>query len=163
MATHSSILAWRIPWTVEPGGLPSLGSYRVGHDWSNLAVAAAGLRVPWLPLFALLSCGPKPPSGGSVLWGQGGRAAYRVMSVLSPGPPWLLTQESCFLPQAFSSNDLSPTHSLLCWKWRSLPPGLLFLLVFLRLFRSYGLSCQLPSFVYFWNLYGQRGRPKTGK
>ena len=33
MATHSSILAWRIPWTEEPGGLRSLGSQRVGHDW----------------------------------------------------------------------------------------------------------------------------------
>ena len=32
MATHSSVLAWRIPWTGEPGGLPSVGSYRVGHD-----------------------------------------------------------------------------------------------------------------------------------
>ena len=32
MATHSSILAWRIPGTEEPGGLPSMGSYRVGHD-----------------------------------------------------------------------------------------------------------------------------------
>ena len=32
MATHSSILAWRIPWTEEPGGLQSLGSRRVGHD-----------------------------------------------------------------------------------------------------------------------------------
>ena len=41
MATHSSILAWRIPGTAEPGGLPSLGSHRVGHDWSNLAAAAA--------------------------------------------------------------------------------------------------------------------------
>ena len=41
MATHSSVLAWRIPRTGEPGGLPSLGSYRVGHDWSDLAAAAA--------------------------------------------------------------------------------------------------------------------------
>ena len=41
MATHSSILAWRIPGTEEPGGLPSLGSHRVGHDWSDLAAAAA--------------------------------------------------------------------------------------------------------------------------
>ena len=41
MATHSSILAWRIPGTGEPGGLPSVGSHRVGHDWSNLAAAAA--------------------------------------------------------------------------------------------------------------------------
>ena len=32
MATHSSVLAWRIPWTVEPGGLPSMGLHRVGHD-----------------------------------------------------------------------------------------------------------------------------------
>ena len=32
MATHSTILAWRIPWTGEPVGLPSLGSHRVGHD-----------------------------------------------------------------------------------------------------------------------------------
>ena len=32
MATHSSILAWRIPGTGEPGGLPSMGSHRVGHD-----------------------------------------------------------------------------------------------------------------------------------
>ena len=37
MATHSSILAWRIPWTEEPGRLQSMGSQRVGHDWSNLA------------------------------------------------------------------------------------------------------------------------------
>ena len=36
MATHSSVLAWRIPGTGEPGGLPSLGSHRVGHDWSKL-------------------------------------------------------------------------------------------------------------------------------
>ena len=37
MTTHSSILAWRIPWTEEPSGLQSIGSQRVRHDWSNLA------------------------------------------------------------------------------------------------------------------------------
>ena len=41
MATHSSVLAWRIPETEEPGGLPSMGLHRVGHDWNNLSVAAA--------------------------------------------------------------------------------------------------------------------------
>ena len=41
MATHSSVLAWRIPGMGEPGGLPSMGSHRVGHDWSGLAAAAA--------------------------------------------------------------------------------------------------------------------------
>ena len=41
MATHSSVLAWRVPGTGEPGGLLSMGSHRVRHDWSNLAAAAA--------------------------------------------------------------------------------------------------------------------------
>ena len=41
MATHSSVLAWRIPGKGEPHGLPSMGTHRVGHDWSDLAVAAA--------------------------------------------------------------------------------------------------------------------------
>ena len=44
MATHSSVLAWSIPGTGEPGGLPSLGSHRVGHDCSDLAAAAAATR-----------------------------------------------------------------------------------------------------------------------
>ena len=39
MSTHSRVLAWRIPWTTEPGGMPSRGSHRVGHDWSNLTAA----------------------------------------------------------------------------------------------------------------------------
>ena len=41
MATHSSVLAWRIPGTGEPGGLPSMGSHTVGHDCSDLAAVAA--------------------------------------------------------------------------------------------------------------------------
>ena len=41
MATRSSVLTWRIPGTGEPGGLPSMGSHRVGYDWSDIAVAAA--------------------------------------------------------------------------------------------------------------------------
>ena len=41
MATHSSVLAWRIPGTAEPGGLPPMGSHRVGHDSSDLAAVAA--------------------------------------------------------------------------------------------------------------------------
>ena len=40
MATHSNVLAWRIPGTGESGRLPSMGSHRVGHDWSDLAAAA---------------------------------------------------------------------------------------------------------------------------
>ena len=52
MATHFSTLAWKIPGTAEPGGLPSMGSHRVGHNWSDLAAAAAILHTllcfsPW--------------------------------------------------------------------------------------------------------------------
>ena len=49
MATHSSVLAWRIPGTGEPGGLPSLGSHRVGHGWSDLAAAVAVLFSQIIP------------------------------------------------------------------------------------------------------------------
>ena len=48
MATHSSVLAWRIPGMGEPGWLPSMGSHRVGHDWSDLAATAAAEHV-WVP------------------------------------------------------------------------------------------------------------------
>ena len=51
MATHSSVLAWRIPGTGEPGGLPSMGSHRVGHDSSDLAAAAATYRETWRSIY----------------------------------------------------------------------------------------------------------------
>ena len=62
MVTHTSILAWRIPWTVEPGQLQSIGSHGVGHDLKQFStharaarstpttsLKAASLGVPWLP------------------------------------------------------------------------------------------------------------------
>ena len=55
MATHSSVLAWRIPGTGEPHGLPSMGSHRVRHDWSDLTAAAAKsqhqVTEPWKQIF----------------------------------------------------------------------------------------------------------------
>ena len=62
MAAHSSVLAWRIPGTGEPGGLPSMGSHRVRHDWSDLAAAAAAaenkiIRFYWsTAVFYVLVC-----------------------------------------------------------------------------------------------------------
>ena len=67
MATHSSILAWRIPWTEEPGGLQSMGSQRVRRGWSDAAhTAKHGGRISktwvspcpgrWLPCDNLASC-----------------------------------------------------------------------------------------------------------
>ena len=48
MATHSSVLAWRIPGTGEPGGLSSMGSHRVRHNWSDLAAAAVAAAACWV-------------------------------------------------------------------------------------------------------------------
>ena len=45
MATHSSVLAWRIPGTEDSGGLPSMGSHRVGLSWSDLAAAAEMIKL----------------------------------------------------------------------------------------------------------------------
>ena len=52
MATRSNVLAWRIPWTEKPGRLQSMGSHRVGHDWSDLAVF---LPVMWANKFPFLA------------------------------------------------------------------------------------------------------------
>ena len=69
MATHSGVLAWRIPGTGEPGGLPSVGSHRVGHNWSDLAAAVVfcygGLSrrqqgIVFHALSAHLFCTPSP-------------------------------------------------------------------------------------------------------
>ena len=57
MATHSSVLAWRIPGTGEPGGLPSMESHRVGHNWSDLEAAAAAVYI-WASLVAKLVKNP---------------------------------------------------------------------------------------------------------
>ena len=74
MATHSSVLAWRIPGMAGPGGLPSMGSHRVGHDWSELAAAAAavfcGVKVSATKVFPCgnLKLTPFPLKGGQVIW-----------------------------------------------------------------------------------------------
>ena len=61
MAPHSSTLAWKIPWTEEPGRLPSMGSHRVRHDWSDLAATAAA--APLLPKTWMIR--------GKQSWGEG--------------------------------------------------------------------------------------------
>ena len=60
MAPHSSVLSWRIPGTAEPGGLPSMGSHRVGLDWGDLAAAAS---------FSTQPCFRAPISVGSRMAG----------------------------------------------------------------------------------------------
>ena len=54
-ASHSSVLAWRIPGMGEPGGLPSMGSHRVRHDWRDFTAAAAAAWSPFCPIFPHIS------------------------------------------------------------------------------------------------------------
>ena len=61
MATHSSVLAWRIPGMGEPGGLPSVGSHRVGHNWSDLAAAVLVAQL-CLTLSDHVDCSPQASS-----------------------------------------------------------------------------------------------------
>ena len=70
MATHSSILAWRIPGTEELGGLSSMGSHRVGHNRSDLAAAAAEVLVSVHILGQKDRCGQKMIKGESVGWAK---------------------------------------------------------------------------------------------
>ena len=56
MASDSSVLAWRIPGTGEPGGLPSMGSHRVGHNWCNLAAAAGKMENTFVGTFFIYIC-----------------------------------------------------------------------------------------------------------
>ena len=97
MAPHSSSLAWRIPGMGEPGGLPSMGLHRVGHDWSDLAAAASRIvREAWPSLdlfcfgyFCVFSgcSGSQLPHTGSSLqtkdWFQIGKGVHQGC-LLSP-------------------------------------------------------------------------------
>ena len=105
MATHSGVLAWRIPGTAEPGGLPSLGSHRVGHDWSDLAAVAAApapgtlLLCPLIPMYCLHLLTQLTLSNLQTF-------LKRLLSKAVPGPqghpfPWLCIQGyQKFLPMA---------------------------------------------------------------
>ena len=111
MATHSSVLAWRISGMAQPGGLLSMGSHRVGHDWSNLAAAAAPairppqkLSPPKLPLPEIL---PVPRSCPR-FWVTS-LSFWLLFPVLSPCS-YFLTWMLLKVPFSFSLSSLpSPT------------------------------------------------------
>ena len=93
MATHSSVLAWRIPGMGEPDGLPSMGSHRVGHDWSDLAAAAASALWATHPAMAPFKH-PVPP------WPQW----PLIIIVPSTFPSQLTSSQNTVLIQCYSFN-----------------------------------------------------------
>jgi len=103
MATHSSVLAWRIPGTGEPGGLPSMGSHRVGHDWSDLAAAAT----PWT---AARQASLSVASSWSLL-----KLMY-IESVM-PSNHLILCRPLLLLPSIFPSIRVFSNESVLHIRW----------------------------------------------
>ena len=81
---NSSVLAWRIPGTGEPGGLPSMGSHRVGHDWSDLAVAAWRREWPSTPAFLPGEFPRQRSLVGYSPWGHKGSEMTDRHEVLQP-------------------------------------------------------------------------------
>ena len=106
MTTHSSILAWRIPGTEEPGGLPSTGSHRVRHNWSDLAAAA----VSWEPTLCI-SCQVNSHAGSLKLTRVGAFTPQKTANttnqhyfsqkggcLVCTSTPWLQTEDNWTLP-----------------------------------------------------------------
>ena len=148
MATHSSVLAWRIPGMGEPAGLPSMGSHRVGHNWSDLAAAAALIHLPWklmgLTFLPSLISLPQPPRFGcffvlvvfiificqrlknlGLLFWSLSSASYLVFFATEPGwapppsfPLYFCIPRSLFCPVLRCL--ISPSHSGLTARVRAL-------------------------------------------
>ena len=133
MATHSSVLAWRIPGTGEPGRLLAMGSHRVGHDWSDLAAAAAAAAV--VNRVSLVAQTVKKPSAMWKPWVRSlggedpleeGKATHS--SILAWRNPW--TEEPGGLQSIGSQrvgHDWATKHSTVnsraaILKWVSLEP-----------------------------------------
>ena len=70
MATHSSVLAWRIPGTEEPGGLPSMGPHKVGHNWSDLAAVAAAVSFNLYAEYIMRNAGLEEAQAGIKIAGR---------------------------------------------------------------------------------------------
>ena len=108
MATHSIVLAWRTPGTGEPGGLPSIGSHRVGYDWSDLGAAAAAVFkvVTWpisgiYSVFLSISCVSKTNILLNFYFSPINLSFYLVVGDLSQKPRYM--EENYFSSLATSS------------------------------------------------------------
>ena len=110
MSIHSSTIAWKIPWTEEPGRLQSMGSQRVGHDWVTS-----------------LSLSPEPCQG-QVPWGKAWPPSFREKSCVPGEPDWKEAlgwgwgaQSSCSLHPACLRPHLGQEPSLAITHWWARP------------------------------------------
>ena len=135
MATHSSVFAWRIPRTGEPGGLPSLGLHRVGHDWNELAAAAAAaewkLQIVFVVCFTVqfssvqslsrvwLLATPWIAACQASLSITNTRRSLKLMSIESvmPSSHLILCRTLLFLPPIPPSIRVISNESTLCMSW----------------------------------------------
>ena len=114
MATHSSVLAWRIPGMGEPGGLPSMGSHRVGPDWSDLAAVAVKALIPLIRV---------PPSRPSYI----PKAA--LPSILTLGKSW-------FQHEFWGETNIQWIANTICFSVNSFQSSLKFLYIVFVWFSS---------------------------
>ena len=137
MAAHTSILAWRIPCTEEPGGVQSIGSQRVGHDWVTNTFTVLSSDIHWLPADYLLSltrlklrCWPP-----FLIWNSGSSCRLNhvtgkiqflaVVGLKSPFSCWLLAGDSSGLLGVISGScPVGPLHlgtgePLSCWNFHT--------------------------------------------
>ena len=121
MATHSSVLAWRIPGTGEPGGLLFMGSHRVRHDWSDLALAELSKHsiywFIWLHQVLLTACGIFVASCRMFrYWASGSLVMTRRLSTCGAWAPEILDFSS------WSTNGLSCSAACGTIPWPGIEP-----------------------------------------
>ena len=163
MATHSSVLAWRIPGMGESGGLPFMGSHRVGHDWSDLAAAAAAflprskhLLISWLQSLSAVILEPKKIKSVTVsivspsIYHEvmGPDAMILVFWMLSFKPAFSMssfTSSFTFIKRFFSSSSLSAL--------RVMSSAHLRLLIFSPAILSLAYASSSPSFLMMYSAY----------
>ena len=126
MATQSSILAWKTPWTEKPGGLWSMGSQRVGHDWRDLALSLNQRSVPQRRLGVMFSA----PRWHQTEKCKEGEWIWRQLNMeIKPGNPLGKSTLSIHCKDwRWSANILTtwckePTHWKRPWCWERLRVG----------------------------------------
>ena len=130
MATHCSILAWRIPWTEEPGGLQPVGSKRVGHDWATVHALTEDQRVLFKYMegshtdtrFLKWNCFIYKPLRQNWNWWVEDRFKFNIEEMFysfedGPDREWTkrIPQMHCFIPRRSPRMGVFDSASMIWW------------------------------------------------